>query len=256
MSGMVSLVGAGPGDPGLLTLLGAERLREADVVVYDALVRLETVALAAPDARRIFVGKRAGCRGGCAQSRVNRLLVRLGRLGLRVVRLKGGDPFLFGRGGEEAEALAAAGLRWEAIPGVSSCLAAPAAAGIPVTDRRVSSMLTVVTGHACAGASGAGVDWDALSPKGTLVVMMGLKALPEIAQRLLSRGWPASLPAAIVSSAGWPEERVIISDLAGLAEAARAERVPAPAVVVVGEVVRLRERLTAALQIAGAGGER
>ena len=251
MNGLVSIVGAGPGDPGLLTLRGAERLREADVIVYDALVREETLELGPPGARRIFVGKRGGCGGGIAQSRVNRLLARLGRLALRVVRLKGGDPFLFGRGAEEAEALAAAGVLWEVIPGVSSCLAAPAAAGIPVTDRRVSSMLTVVTGHACA-ADGGGVDWERLSPKGTLVVMMGLAALPDICARLLDAGWPAGTPAAVVSCAGWPEESTLVCDLAGLPAAARLQPPAAPAVIVVGQVVKMRERLRV-LQTALAG---
>lgn len=250
MNGLVSLVGAGPGDPGLLTLLGAERLRDADVVVYDALVRLETVDLAPPEARRICVGKRGGCRGGYAQSRVNRLLVRLAKRGLRVVRLKGGDPFLFGRGGEEAQALADAGQRWEVIPGVSSCLAAPAAAAIPVTDRRASSMVTVVTGHRCAG----GVDWGEVPTSGTLVVLMGLAALPEICAQLTERGWSPATPAAVVSQAGWPDERVVAADLASLPR--EASGLAAPAVIVVGEVVRLRERLAGALEAAGAGGER
>ncbi|HEX4046605.1 MAG TPA: uroporphyrinogen-III C-methyltransferase, partial [Elusimicrobiota bacterium] len=172
--GLVSIVGAGPGDPGLLTLRGAERLRAAQAVVHDALVRPEVVALAPSSAERFDAGKRDG-RHTMDQEEINELLSRLSRRGKRVVRLKGGDPFLFGRGGEEAEALARAGLPWEVVPGVSSCLAAPAAAGIPVTDRRRSSMVTVVTGHACDdGLGGPGVDWARISPQGTLVVMMGL----------------------------------------------------------------------------------
>lgn len=240
MSGFVSIVGAGPGDPGLLTLKAAERLQAAQAVVYDALVRPEVVALAPPSARRIFAGKRAG--GPClAQSSVNRLLVALARQGLRVVRLKGGDPFLFGRGAEEALALRGAGVDFEVVPGVSSCLAAPAAAGIPVTERALSSMVTVVTGHSCAG--GPGVDWKTLSPRGTLVVLMGLGELESICARLLALGWPERLPAAVLSSVGWPEQQTVVAPLGELAEAARRAGARTPAVVVVGEVVSLSKSL-------------
>ncbi len=239
-AGFVSLVGAGPGDPGLLTLAGAQRLREAQAVVYDALVRPELLEHAPARARRYYAGKRQG-RHALPQSRINRLLVALARRGLRVVRLKGGDPFLFGRGGEEAEALTRAGVAWEVVPGVSSCLAAPAAAGIPVTHRELSSMVTIVTGHACADACGSGVDWERVSPRGTLVVLMGLSMLEEVCARLLALGWPSRTPAAVVSAAGWPEQLVAESDLAGLPEAARAAGARAPAVLVFGDVVRLRQ---------------
>ena len=240
MNGLVSIVGAGPGDPGLLTLKAAERLREADVVVYDALVRPELLAHAPAAALRLFAGKRAG-RHSVAQGRINELLVRLGRRGLRVVRLKGGDPFVFGRGAEEAEALSRAGVAWEVVPGVSSCLAGPALAGIPATDRRLSSAVTVVAGHACPGAPD--VEWERLSPKGTLVVLMGVGALEEICARLLALGWPPALPAAACASMGWPEQRVVVSGLAGLPRAAREAGLEAPAVLVFGEVVGLRETL-------------
>jgi uroporphyrin-III C-methyltransferase len=240
--GLVSIVGAGPGDPELLTLKGAARLREAQAVVHDALVRPELLALAPPSARLFDAGKRDR-RHALPQEEINRLLARLSREGLRVVRLKGGDPFLFGRGGEEADALATEGLPWELVPGVSSCLAAPACAGIPVTDRRASSMVTIVTGNACDGGAGPGVDWDRISPKGTLVVLMGLSNLPAVCARLLGAGWPRGTPAAVLSSIGWDGERVAVSDLAGLPEAAKAAGAAAPAVIVVGEVVKLRERL-------------
>lgn len=239
MSGPVSIVGAGPGDPGLLTLRAVERLERAEVVVYDALVRPEVLALA-PAARKIFVGKRCGSRG-VSQSRINALLRRLGRLGRRVVRLKGGDPFLFGRGAEEAQALAEAGLSWELVPGVSSCLAAPGLAGIPVTDRRLSSMVTVVTGHDCAG--GPAVDWERLSPRGTLVVLMGLAALPRLSQRLIALGWPPATPAAALSSMSWPGQAVVQADLEALPEAVGQASLAGPAVIVIGDVVRLREGL-------------
>ncbi|MBI3289509.1 MAG: uroporphyrinogen-III C-methyltransferase [Elusimicrobia bacterium] len=239
--GLVSIVGAGLGDPELVTLKGAARLRAAQAVVHDALVLPGLLALAAPTAELFNVGKRDR-RHALPQEEINRLLVHLSRAGRRVVRLKGGDPFLFGRGGEEGDALASAGLPWEMIPGISSCLAAPAYAGIPVTDRRVSSMVTVVTGNACVGA-GPGVDWGRISPQGTLVVLMGLGNLGDICARLLFEGWPPGTPAALLSSMSWSGERVIVSDLSGLPAAAVGD-VEAPAVIVVGEVVRLRERLS------------
>jgi uroporphyrin-III C-methyltransferase len=236
--GLVSIVGAGPGDPGLLTLKAADRLRRADAVVYDALVSPEVLALTCPRAKRFFVGKRSGLHV-LPQKRINALLLRLARQGLRVVRLKGGDPFVFGRGGEECEMMAKAGVPWEVVPGVSSCLAAAAAAGIPVTDRRFSSMVTVVSGHTCAEA-GQSVDWERLSPSGTLVVLMGFSNLAPICQKLIGLGWPPRTPAAALSSMGWPSERVAVAELESLPAKASALQLRAPAVIVVGEVVRLR----------------
>ena len=247
--GRVSIVGAGPGDPGLLTLRAAERLREAEDVVHDALVSPAVLALAAPGAVLHDAGKRDG-RHVLPQEEIAALLIRLARSGRRVVRLKGGDPFLFGRGGEEIEALSAAGVEWELVPGVSSCIAAPAAAGIPVTDRRFSSMLTVVTGNACVGLGGApGVDWERISPKGTLVVLMGVRGMAAIRDRLLGLGWPADVPAALVSGAGWPGERTVVSTLAGLPEAAAGADAGSPGVIVVGEVVRMRERVRGGVDV-------
>ncbi|MFI5362536.1 MAG: uroporphyrinogen-III C-methyltransferase [Elusimicrobiota bacterium] len=253
--GLVSIVGAGPGDPGLLTLKGAERLRAAQAVVHDALVRPELLVLAPGSAEVFDVGKRDR-RHTMPQEEINRLLVRLSREGKRVVRLKGGDPFLFGRGAEEAEVLARAGLPWEVVPGVSSCLAAPAAAGIPVTHRRLSSMLTVVTGRACEKDEGdPGVDWARISPRGTLVVLMGLSSLPALCARLLACGWPPATPAAALSSMGWAGEAVAVADLAGLPEAVRESGLAAPAVIVLGEVVNMRRALSrrgnVALEAAG-----
>jgi uroporphyrin-III C-methyltransferase len=242
--GLVSIVGAGPGDPGLLTLKGAERLRLAQAVVHDALVRPELLALAPAGAEIVNAGKRDRLHT-MPQEEINRLLVSLSRRGKRVVRLKGGDPFLFGRGSEEAEALSRAGLPWEVVPGVSSCLAAPAYAGIPVTDRRYSSMLTVVTGHACElDDGGPGVDWARISPQGTLVVLMGLAALPELCARLIAFGWSPAVPAAALASMGWPDEKCVVSDLAHLPNAVRSAGLAAPAVIVVGEVVCLSRELS------------
>ena len=191
----VALVGAGPGDPGLLTRRGAELLAEADVVVYDRLMARELLDLAPEAAVRIDVGKGPGQSG--LQADINELLVQHGRSGRRVVRLKGGDPFVFGRGGEEAEALRRAGIEVEVVPGVSSAFAAPAAAGIPVTHRNVSTSVTVVTGH-LGDPTLPGVDWDALGRiDGTLVVLMGMGARSVIAARLQDvrrpRRWPSSI---------------------------------------------------------------
>lgn len=239
---MISLVGAGPGDPELLTLGALRRLRRAQVVVYDALVSPGVLAKIPERARRVYAGKRDG-RHELPQEEINRLLVGLGRRGLRVVRLKGGDPFVFGRGSEEAEALSRAGVPWELVPGVSSCLAVPACAGIPATDRRLSSMLTVVTGHRCLEEGGPGVDWKSLSPRGTLVVMMGLSALPELSRRLIALGWDPRTPAAALASVGWPGERTAAADLESLPREASRRGLSSPAVIVVGKVVSMRRWL-------------
>lgn len=242
----VALVGAGPGDPGLLTRRGADLLATAEVVVYDRLIARELLDLAPPTAERIDVGKGPGQSG--RQADINELLVRHGRSGRRVVRLKGGDPFVFGRGGEEAEALRRAGVEVEVVPGVSSAFAAPAAAGIPVTHRNVSTSVTVVTGHAGDPAQ-AGVDWDALGRlDGTLVVLMGMGARATITERLLAAGRPASTPVAVVHWGTTDRQRVVRTDLAHLADV----DLPAPAAIVVGAVAGLD--VTAAVDAAGATG--
>ncbi|HEV8254305.1 MAG TPA: uroporphyrinogen-III C-methyltransferase [Vicinamibacteria bacterium] len=234
MSGFVSLVGAGPGDPELLTRKAARRLAEADLVLHDALIPSETLELAGR-ARRFYVGKRAG-RHSVTQETINRLLIRAARRGARVVRLKGGDPFVFGRGGEEALALAAAGVPFEVVPGVSSAVAAAALAGIPVTHRGLSSGFAVVSGHAEPA-------WQpivrSLAPNSlTLVVLMGLAARRAIASSLLDKGWAPSTPAAIVWAASRPEAVSWRGTLAGLALADGAPA-GAPGTIVVGEVVSL-----------------
>jgi uroporphyrin-III C-methyltransferase/precorrin-2 dehydrogenase/sirohydrochlorin ferrochelatase len=236
VTALVSLVGAGPGDPELLTLKALRRLQEAHLVLYDALVAPEVVARA-PGARRFCVGKRAG-RRGVEQETINRLLVRAARRGQRVVRLKCGDPFLLGRGGEEALALAAAGVPFEVVPGVSSALAAPALSGVPVTHRGLSSGVLVVSGHAEAA-------WrPALSglPPGsvTVVVLMGLAARVAVAERLLELGWAADTPAAVLWAASTPQAAAWTGPLSGLGSAAPPPlAAEAPGTVVVGKVVSL-----------------
>jgi len=229
----VALVGAGPGDPGLLTRRGAELLGTAEVVVYDRLVADELLDLAPADALRIDVGKGPGQSG--RQADINDLLVTHGRAGRRVVRLKGGDPFVFGRGGEEAEALRRAGLEVEVVPGVSSAFAAPAAAGIPVTHRTVSTSVTVVTGHA-GDPTLPGVDWDALARlEGTLVVLMGMGARAVIAERLLAAGRAPDTPVAVVRWGTTTRQEVARTTLRRLGEV----ELGAPAAIVIGAVAGL-----------------
>jgi uroporphyrin-III C-methyltransferase/precorrin-2 dehydrogenase/sirohydrochlorin ferrochelatase len=240
MTGFVSLVGAGPGDPDLLTVRAARVLASADIVFYDALVAPETLQLA-PRAQRFSVGKRAG-RASMPQETINRLLVRSARRGKRVVRLKGGDPFVFGRGGEEALALAAAGIAFEVVPGVSSAVSAPALAGIPVTHRGLSSAFVVVSGHAEAA-------WrpvlEGLAPaSATVVVLMGLGSREEISRALAARGWAASTPAAILWAASTRGAARWIGTLGGLGAAqAPALAADAPGTVVVGAVVGIAAAL-------------
>lgn len=227
----VHLVGAGPGDPGLLTLRGAELLREADVVVHDRLVRPELLALAPASAELIDVGKTPG-RPGPTQDDINQLLVTHGRTGRCVVRLKGGDPYVFGRGGEEVEALRREGIAVEVVPGVTSAVAAPAAAGIPVTHRERSSGFTVVTAHQDP-ATDRTLDWDALARLGTtLVVLMGAARARAVAERLLAAGMAADTPAAAVHRGSQPEQVVWRGRLDELG----VEPVRSPATLVIGAV--------------------
>ena len=255
MSGLVSLVGAGPGDPDLLTRRAAQRLAEADLVLYDALVDTAVLELAGK-AQRFYVGKRAG-RHHVTQDQIPRILIRAARRGQRVVRLKGGDPFVFGRGGEEALALAKAGIAFEVVPGISSSVAAPALAGIPVTHRGMSTGFVVVSGHAHEAWQPA---LDSLAPGAvTVVVLMGLAHRGAIAVRLLARGWNAQTPAAIVWAASRAEGstwRGTLSDLA--AAAPSTESADSPGTIVVGAVVSLAEALAPAAShpITAAGGSR
>lgn len=241
MNGHAWLVGAGPGDPDLLTLAGRRALESADVVLHDALVAAETLAACSPGCEIIDVGKRAG-RHSATQAEINRLIVDHARRGKRVVRLKGGDPFTFGRGGEEALACAAAGIPFTVVPGVSSALAGPAYAGIPVTHRGASSMVTFVTAQ--EAESGPAVDWAAAARSQTLVVLMGAGRVGEVAERLMAAGAEPTTPAACVESATTPAQRVIEATLANIGEAAAAANLAAPALIVVGPSVALSRELT------------
>jgi uroporphyrin-III C-methyltransferase/precorrin-2 dehydrogenase/sirohydrochlorin ferrochelatase len=239
-TGMVYLVGAGPGDPGLVTVRGLEALRTADVVVYDRLVSRALVERAAPWAERVFVGKRAEGHS-IDQEQTNDLLIARARQGRVVVRLKGGDPFVFGRGAEECEALERAGIPFDVIPGVTAAIAAPGAAGIPVTHRRYASAFAVAAGQECDGESD--LDWGALARIPTLVFLMGLRGLPNIAARLLAHGARPDTPAAVIACATLPEQHVVVGTLATIETLVRAARLDSPATLVVGEVVRVPERL-------------
>jgi uroporphyrin-III C-methyltransferase len=243
LSGRVSIVGAGPGDPELITVRGLARVRAADVLVYDRLVAPELIAEAPPGAERVFVGKARGF-AALDQQGIETLLIARAVAGKHVVRLKGGDPYLFGRGGEEVASLAAAGIPVEVIPGVSSALAAPASAGIPVTHREFSSSLTVVTGHEDPAKPECAVNWDwVAAANGTVVILMGLSQLPRIRDRLLAGGRAPQTPAAVIAGGTWPNQRVVTAPLAELPEAVAAAQLVAPALVVIGDVVRCRELL-------------
>lgn len=231
--GSITLVGAGPGDPDLITVAGARALADADVVVYDRLVAGALLHRAPRRAELIPVGKAKGC--GVAQADIEEILVARAAAGRRVVRLKGGDPFLFGRGAEEVAAAQAAGIAVRVIPGVSSALAAPAAAGIPVTHRELAGAVTILSGHR---VDGAGYDWDALARSAsTLVVLMGASTAVEVARRLVAAGRPCDDPVAIVHGATTSNQRVERLELADLAAGQAA--VTSPSVIVIGPVARL-----------------
>src|SRR5258705_10808891 len=240
--GTVALVGAGPGDPGLMTVRGLELLRRAAVVVYDRLVDPRLLD-EAPRARRIFAGKASG-NHALPQERINALLILHARRGRRVVRLKGGDPFVFGRGGEEAEALARARIPFEVVPGVSAAVAVPAYAGIPVTHRGVASSFTVVTGHASASGRESKVDWARLARSAdTLVVLMGVESLPRITRELIAHGRPATTPVALVRWGTTSAQETVTGTLRDIAARAARARLEPPVVIVIGAVVALRDRL-------------
>jgi uroporphyrinogen III methyltransferase/synthase len=238
--GKVYLVGAGPGDPGLLTVRGLQLLHRAHVIVYDQLVNPILLEEASPVAIKIFAGKQAGSHCA-AQEEINQTLINYARLGYETVRLKGGDPFVFGRGGEEAEALAEAGIPFEIVPGVSSAVAVPAYAGIPLTHRKLASSFAVVTGHETRKARPA-VDWGKLATSvDTLVILMGLKNLPKITIELLSHGLPPETRVAVVRWGTTCEQVTVTGTLADIVK--KIAGVEPPAVIIVGDVVSLAEKL-------------
>lgn len=240
--GRVYLVGAGPGDPGLLTRKGERVLSEADVVVYDRLLDPALLELS-PSAEKVFVGKERG-RQALTQSEINELLVAEGSAGRIVVRLKGGDPFVFGRGGEEALALGEAGVPFEVVPGVTSAVAAAAYAGIPVTHRGVSTAVTIVTGSEDPSKGDTTTDWAALARTGgTLVTLMGWATLPGIIETLRANGMDADTPVALVQWGTWGRQRTVTGALSNIVERGRTEGIAAPVIAIIGEVARLREQI-------------
>jgi len=243
VSGIVHLVGAGPGDPGLLTVRAVELIAAADVILYDRLIPPTALDGAREDAELVYVGKEGGG-PQMPQEEIDRLLVSHASAGKRVVRLKGGDPFVFGRGGEEALVLREAGIAVEVVPGVTAGVAAPAYAGIPVTHRELASGVAFITGHEDPGKPGSAIDWRALAAfPGTLVFYMGVRALPRIAERLVAEGRPPEQPVAVIERGTLPGQRTVLATLADVAARAQADGVRAPAITLVGEVAGLRESL-------------
>src|SRR5579884_1157132 len=241
--GKVYLIGAGPGDPELITVKGLRYLRTADVVLYDRLISMDLLDEARADAERVFVGKGPRCHT-MSQAEINALMITYARSGRTVVRLKGGDPYVFGRGGEEALALAQAGIPFEVVPGVSSAIAVPAYAGIPVTHRHLASSVTIVTGHEDAAHTFSRVDWEALAKlDGTLVILMGVATLAHIVERLRNGGLHPDTPAAVIQEGTVPEQRVVTGTLETIADRAIRAGITSPAVVVIGAVVSLHEAL-------------
>ncbi|MBN2312082.1 MAG: uroporphyrinogen-III C-methyltransferase [Candidatus Hydrogenedentes bacterium] len=241
--GLVWLVGAGPGDPGLITVRGMQCIAQADVIVHDALANPALLDSARPDCEIICAGKRAG-RHSMPQDATNQCLVEKACEGKRVCRLKGGDPFVFGRGGEEAFYLEEHGIPFEIVPGVTSAVAVPAYAGIPVTHRGAAASFRVITGHESPDKDDSGLDWhDIAHTEGTLVFLMGVRNASIVCERLVAHGRSPETPAAIIANGTGATQQTVVATLADLAERARDGGIEAPAVIVVGEVVRLRERL-------------
>ena len=241
-SGLVYLIGAGPGDPGLLTIRAQKVLQEADVVIYDRLVGEEILAMASPEAELIYVGKAAG-RHSLPQEEINKLLVKKAQEGKKVARLKGGDPFLFGRGGDEAVFLREHGLDFEVIPGITP-IAVPAYAGIPVTHRDITSSFAVITGHEKPEKAMSSIQWDKISTGvGTLVFLMGVENLPAICHELVNNGRSPQTPIALIRWGTLPQQQVLTGTLENIVEKVEAAQFKPPAVIIVGEVVRLREQL-------------
>ncbi len=233
--GWVYLVGAGPGDPDLITVRGSDILGQADVIVYDRLANPELLSFTSENSEHIYVGKRPG-RPSVSQEQINHILVTKAREDKMVARLKGGDPFVFGRGGEECQAMKAEGVPYEVIPGISSALAAPAYAGIPVTHRKQSRSFTVVTGHTLSGTD-ALENWEHLAYADTLVVLMGVRSLPNIAETLIGFGRSADTPVAVIEKATYGSQKTVSGPLGNIAE--QATHISPPATIVIGELVSM-----------------
>ncbi len=242
--GKVALVGAGPGDPSLLTLKGKALLSRADVVIYDYLANPQLLDFADESAERIYVGKKGGSRNSKHQEKINQLLIASAKAGKAVVRLKGGDPFIFGRGGEEIEALVAASIPFEVVPGVSSAIGVPAYAGIPLTHRKMASSFTVVTGHEDPDKPQGPFDWEKLTTgTDTLVFLMAMGKLHTITKKLLSQGKPPDTPTALIQWGTHPYQKTVTGTLSTILTLAKAAGIKPPVVMVVGEVVSLRGKL-------------
>lgn len=241
--GMVYLIGAGPGDPDLITVKGRDCLQKADVIVYDYLVNESLLSLARKDTEIIYVGKKSGLHT-LSQEKINRLLIEKAKKGLIVARLKGGDPFIFGRGGEEAMELSREGIKFEVVPGVTSAIAVPAYAGIPLTHRDFASTVCLITGHEDPTKEMSDISWDALAKSsGTLVFLMGISNLDRIAKKLIENGRSSSSPAAVIGNGTMPTQKTIIGSLADISKKAKDASFAPPGVIMVGDVVNLRERL-------------
>lgn len=243
-SGKVYLIGAGPGDPGLITVRGAELLARADVIVNDALANPSLLKCAKPGAEIIYAGKRSRDHY-LTQDQIIETIITHARAGKTVARLKGGDPFVFGRGGEEAEALAKAGIRFEIVPGITSAIAVPAYAGIPVTSRGEAVSFAVVTGHEAEDKPDSAIRWDHLATGvDTLVFLMGVENLPKIAEALIANGRAADTPVAVIQWGTHPKQRTVSSTLSNIVEVCREAGIAAPAITIVGSVVRLRDTIS------------
>ncbi|MDF2954286.1 MAG: Uroporphyrinogen-III methylase [Thermodesulfobacterium sp.] len=239
--GKVYLVGAGPGDPGLLTLKAKKALEEADVVIYDYLANKRFLNFCKEEAEKIYVGKKGGAHT-LPQEEINKLLVKKAEEGKTIVRLKGGDPFLFGRGGEEAEALFEENISFEVIPGITSAIAVPAYAGIPVTHRNYTSTLAIITGHEAEDKEESKIDFSALSKIGTLIFLMGVKNLPNIVKRLMEEGKSPETPVAVIQWGTLPKQKTTTGTLKNIVEKVKEKGITAPAIIIIGEVVKLREK--------------
>ena len=243
MVGKVYIVGAGPGDPELITVKAARLIKSADVILYDRLVSEETIGLAEEGCELIYVGKHPG-EPSTPQERINEMLVEKAREGGSVVRLKGGDPFLFGRGGEEAQVLSREGIPYEIVPGITSAISVPAYAGIPVTQRHVASSVAFITGHEASTKSKGTVEWERIARSvDTLVVMMGIRNLGNIADRLINGGRDPKTPVAIIEKGTTKKQRTITGTLETIEVKTRVEGIKPPAIIIIGKVVNLREEL-------------